>query len=155
MQYIQEHIDRKNNLKSLNFSDATQIPEVKRKVPAIATASTSSQTSPALSPSVDPGTRKVSAKDLTSDKVGENYWEVLAEQRRAALEESLSENHELYERIATLEDELNQSKTTLAETKNLVEVLTEMLEETEDDANITMSSEIDKTEQAYKDGDAS
>lgn len=66
---------------------------------------------------------------MTSDVAGEVYWETLAEKRRSALEESLCENQELYERIAVLEDELNQSKKMLEETRNLVEVLTEMIEE--------------------------
>lgn len=62
----------------------------------------------------------------------------MAEKRRTALEESLIENQELYERIATLEDELNQSKTMLTEARNLVEVLTEMLEEKDaEDTTIT------------------
>lgn len=124
------------------FSEVTQTPETKRKVPTINTCSTSSQTSP----TVEATSKNVTAADLTSDNVGENYWEILAEKRRAALEESLTENQELYERIATLEDELNQSKNMLTETRNLVEVLTEMLEEKEDDANVTMASEINQTE---------
>lgn len=53
------------------------------------------------------------------------------------MEESLIENQELHERIASLEDELNQSKSMLIETRNLVEVLTEMLEEKESDETIT------------------
>lgn len=126
----------------LLFSEVNQTPETKRKVPTINTATTSSQTSP----TVEAATKNVTAADLTSETVGENYWEILAEKRRAALEESLTENQELYERIASLEDELNQSKTWLAESRNLVEVLTEMLEEKEDDANATMASEMNKTE---------
>jgi uncharacterized coiled-coil DUF342 family protein len=45
------------------------------------------------------------------------------------LEETLGENQELYERIAALEDELNQSKSMLEEAQDLVTVLTELLEE--------------------------
>jgi geminin len=113
----------------------TQTPEAKRKTPTQNTATTSSQTSPSLE-----GTSKqVTTEDLTSEKVSETYWQVLAEKRRAALEESLVENQELYERIATLEDELNQSKTLLTETRSLVEVLTEMLEEKESEMNTTMT----------------
>lgn len=110
-----------------HFSDITQTPDGKRKIPTQNTASTSSQTSPSL----EETSKTVTAEDLTSEHVGEGYWEILAEKRRVALEESLVENQELYERIATLEDEFNQSKSLLAETRNLVEVLTEMLEEKE------------------------
>lgn len=53
------------------------------------------------------------------------------------MDESLTENQELYERIAVLEDELNQSKTLLTEARNLVEVLTEMLEEKDAEPDTT------------------
>jgi geminin len=62
---------------------------------------------------------------------------VLAEKRRVALLETVDENVELHERLAKLEDELNLSHQMLEETRNLVEVLTEMLQENEDsDANV-------------------
>ncbi|CAG9798127.1 unnamed protein product [Chironomus riparius] len=100
--------------------------EVKRKSPA-PTTSKSSQTSPALEPG-----KSITTEDLTSDKpVNQHYWEVLAEKRREALQETLVENQELYERIANLEDELNHSKSMLEEARDLVTVLTEMLEEKE------------------------
>jgi geminin len=70
----------------------------------------------------------------------------LAEKRRAALEDSLIENQELHERIASLEDELNQSKSMLTETRNLVEVLTEMLEEKESDETMTPADEEEAKE---------
>lgn len=110
-----------------------QMTEVKRKTP---TASTSSQTN------VSTNTSQVTAEDLTADKpVNEHYWEILAEKRRGALEETLFENQELYERIANLEDELNQSKSMLEEARDLVTVLTEMLEEKENnDGNVTRNS---------------
>lgn len=98
---------------------------------------------------------KVTAEDLTSEAVGENYWEILAERRRVALDESLKENQELYERIATLEEELDQSKSLLAETRGLVDVLTEMLEEKENnEADTTMTSEAEQGESAEGDEDA-
>lgn len=121
------------------FSDVAQTPETKRKVPTSSTASASSQTSPSLDPSTS--TKQVTVEDLTTDNIGEKYWEILAEKRRAALEESLIENQELHERIASLEDELNQSKSMLTETRNLVEVLTEMLEEKENDDTIMPQEE--------------
>lgn len=55
----------------------------------------------------------------------------MAEKRRVALDISLKENEELHEKLASLEDELNMSRAMLDETKNLVEVLTEMIQETD------------------------
>lgn len=122
----------------INFSEVLQTPETKRKTPATSsTATSSSQTSPSLASEA----KAITEEDLTAETVSENYWEILAERRRVALDESLKENQELYERIASLEEELDQSKSMLAETRSLVEVLTEMLEEKENnEADTTMTS---------------
>jgi geminin len=66
----------------------------------------------------------------------------LAEKRREALEETLDENKSLHERIMQLEDELNHSKGMLEEARDLVTVLTEMLEEKENanEVNATRGS---------------
>lgn len=129
-----------------------QTPEAKRKTSAASsTATSSSQTSPSLAPEA-----KVTEADLTAETVGENYYEILAEKRRVALDESLKENQELYERIASLEDELNQSKSLLTETRALVEVLTEMLEEKENnEADTTMASEAGNNETPEGEDEAS
>ncbi|XP_067640180.1 geminin isoform X2 [Eurosta solidaginis] len=79
----------------------------------------------------------ITAEDLTSEeKPGELYWERLAEKRREALEETLTENQRLHERIEGLEAELNTSRQMLEEARNLVEVLTEMLNENEAEREI-------------------
>lgn len=79
---------------------------------------------------------KITEEDLTStDEPREFYWQTLAEKRRAALEISLKENEELHDRIVLLEEELSTSRVMLDETKNLVEVLTEMLDENNDSGN--------------------
>lgn len=132
-------------------SEITQTPEAKRKIPSQNTASTSSQTSPSL----DAVNQSLTVEDLTSDSVSETYWEILAEKRRAALEESLIENQELYERITTLEDELNQSKQLLAETRNLVEVLTEMLEENGENDSTMIQPEHDAAQPTDQNEDIS
>lgn len=76
---------------------------------------------------------KIKAEDLVSeDGPSENYWEVVAERRRIALEETLEENRLLHERIEELEEENRISKQMLEETKSLVEVLTEMVGDQED-----------------------
>ncbi|XP_038122447.1 geminin-like [Culex quinquefasciatus] len=68
----------------------------------------------------------ITEEDLTSaEGPSQQYWEVLAEKRRAALLESLSENMDLYEQLSSLKKELSTSKQMLQESRNIVEVLTE------------------------------
>ncbi|XP_015435924.1 PREDICTED: geminin isoform X1 [Dufourea novaeangliae] len=67
---------------------------------------------------------KIEVEDLTSEAgPSENYWEVLAERRRIALNDALEENKELSDRIEKLEDENRLYKEMLDETRTLVEVL--------------------------------
>ncbi|XP_019552301.2 geminin isoform X2 [Aedes albopictus] len=112
------------------FSDALEAIELKRKK-TTTVQSQSSQTSPEKKPATVTKPT-ITAEDLTSaEGPSELYWEVLAERRRLALEESLTENQELCEKVAALEEELNLSKEMLQEARNLVEVLTELLQEGE------------------------
>lgn len=53
----------------------------------------------------------------------ENYWEVLAERRRIALEDALEDNRELIGRVEKLEEENRIYKDMLEESRSLVEVL--------------------------------
>lgn len=77
---------------------------------------------------------KITEEDLTTEgEPSEGYWKVLAEKRRVALDISLQENEELFERVNSLEDELETSRKMLDESRNLVEILTEMLQEEEGD----------------------
>ena len=69
---------------------------------------------------------------------------MVAEKRRIGLQETLAENQELYERIAYLEDELNHSKSMLEEARDLVTVLTEMLEEKETDVNGPANNSVER-----------
>ncbi|KAH8272878.1 hypothetical protein KR018_006660 [Drosophila ironensis] len=74
--------------------------------------------------------RPITAEDLTSEsEPGENYYKLLAEQRRLALEDSLTENRHLHERIEGLEEEMETMRQELDEANNLVEVLKEICEE--------------------------
>lgn len=76
--------------------------------------------------------QKITEEDLTTDgEPSEGYWKALAERRRIALDISLKENEELHEKINNLEDELNISRAMLDESRNLVEVLTEIIQENE------------------------
>ena len=115
----------------------------KRKTPATSQCSSTTQTTP----DKPVEKRGITEEDLTSEAgPSDSYWEVLAERRRAALEESLCENQELHERIHVLEEELDTSKQLLEETRNLVEVLTEMLQEgenekEEDDLDASLAEE--------------
>lgn len=109
-------------------TDPAEAIELKRKK---VVQSQSSQTSPEKKPAS--GSKPaITEEDLTSlEGPSQQYWEVLAEKRRLALEESLSENMELYEKLSSLEEELSTSKQMLQESRNLVEVLTELLQEGE------------------------
>ena len=81
--------------------------------------------------------KEITVAELTSSEApSEVYWEKLAEKRRQALEVSLKENQHLHERIEGLEEELNTSRQMLEEARNLVEVLTEMLNENEAEREI-------------------
>ncbi|XP_035717769.1 geminin-like isoform X1 [Vespa mandarinia] len=77
---------------------------------------------------------KIEVDDLTSEAgPSENYWEVLAERRRIALDDALEENKELHERVSKLQEENRLCKEMLDETRALVEVLQEMIEDDRND----------------------
>lgn len=134
---VPAYLAQKELAKKTLFSDALEAIELKRKKTV---QSQSSQTSPEkkLSTTVKP---QITVEDLTSeDGPSEQYWEVLAERRRLALEESLTENMELHEKVNGLKEELSLSKEMLEEARNLVEVLTEMLQEGEAEKDESGSS---------------
>lgn len=84
------------------------------------------------------GKIQIEIEDLTCDAgPSENYWQVLAERRRIALDDTLEDNKELTERVAKLEEENRICKEMLDETRALVEVLQEMIGE--DGSNINNS----------------
>lgn len=123
------YLAQKDLAKKTLFSDAMEAIELKRKKTIV--QSQSSQTSPEKKPTAT-AKSQIIIEDLTTEEgPSEHYWEVLAERRRLALEESLAENMELYDKVNNLEEELNLSKEMLQEARNLVEVLTEMLQEGE------------------------
>lgn len=79
---------------------------------------------------------KIIEEDLTTEgEPSEGYWKALAEKRRIALDISLKENEELHEKIESLEEELVLSREMLEESKNLVELLTEIIQERDGGAN--------------------
>ncbi|XP_066596672.1 geminin-like isoform X2 [Prorops nasuta] len=76
------------------------------------------------------GKISIEVEDLTSEAgPSENYYEVLAERRRIALDDALEENKILVQRVAKLEEEKRIYKEMLDETRSLVEVLQEMIGE--------------------------
>ncbi|XP_043499171.1 geminin-like isoform X2 [Polistes fuscatus] len=86
---------------------------------------------------------QIEIEDLTSEAgPSENYWQVLAERRRIALHDALDENKILHDRIATLQEENRLCNEMLNETRALVEVLQEMIE---DDSNGIHNSLEDST----------
>ncbi|KAK0078612.1 hypothetical protein PV325_002306 [Microctonus aethiopoides] len=82
------------------------------------------------------GKAKIDIEDLICDAgPSENYWQILAERRRIALDDALEENKELNERVVKLEEENRICKDMLDETRALVEVLQEMIGEDRSDIN--------------------
>lgn len=80
--------------------------------------------------------QQIIEEDLTTEgEPSEGYWKTLAEKRRIALELALKENEELHDEKASLTEELNISRAMLEESKNLVELLTEIIQEKEGGAN--------------------
>jgi hypothetical protein len=59
----------------------------------------------------------------STETPSENYWQLLAEKRRIALEECLQENKTLHERVQLLEEEKQVTEQMLEESRNLVDVL--------------------------------
>jgi len=75
--------------------------------------------------------KKIIASDLTSEEDGpsERYWQVLAERRKMALEETLKENQSLHERIELLKEENATLKSLVAESTEVIEVLNLIIDE--------------------------
>ncbi|XP_019873359.1 dynamin-like protein 1 [Aethina tumida] len=74
----------------------------------------------------------VSELDLTSDEPpNEEYWRRLAEKRGEALNDSLHENERLKENIEALQEENQVCKNMLDESRHLVEILQEMLDDSQ------------------------
>lgn len=98
---------------------------------------------------------EVTVEDLKSDAVGENYWKILAERRLVTIDEKSNEIQELIEIITSLQIELDQSKSELAETENLVDVLIDILVEMENNkADTATTSEAKGIESAKTKEDA-
>ncbi|KDR18404.1 geminin [Zootermopsis nevadensis] len=71
---------------------------------------------------------QINSADLMSDgPPSENYWQLLAEKRRIALEESLQENKTLHQKLEILVEEKQLTEQMLEESRNLVDVLKEIL----------------------------
>lgn len=112
----------------------------KRKcVETISTATTTQDANTQTEASVSESEKPLTAEDLTSEcEPGENYYKLLSEQRRVALEDTLMENRHLHERIDGLEEEINIMRKELDEANNLVEILKEICN---DDDDVTDESE--------------
>ncbi|GJQ72300.1 geminin [Trypoxylus dichotomus] len=72
---------------------------------------------------------KVEVDDLISDEPSENYWRTVAEKKEEALNESLQENERLRDQIHNLEEENRICKEMLDESRTLISVLQEMMDE--------------------------
>ncbi|KAG5893821.1 hypothetical protein JTB14_018325 [Gonioctena quinquepunctata] len=87
--------------------------------------------------SVQVGECTITAEDLTSDEPSYDYWKRLAETRGEALNDSIQENDKLKENIEALQEENRICKEMLDESRQLVEVLQEMLSEQDEEENPT------------------
>lgn len=74
----------------------------------------------------------ITIEDLTSDTPSANYWELKCKQLTKSLEETLTENRVLHERIKLLEEENELCKQQLYETAEIVTCLTEIINEPND-----------------------
>ncbi|XP_049776212.1 geminin isoform X2 [Schistocerca cancellata] len=87
----------------------------------------------------DPEKELISAEDLTStEEPSENYWKVLAERRRVALEDALKENELLHQKISILEEEKEVCEAMLEETKTLVDTFKEIIN---DSGNVSIEDD--------------
>ncbi|XP_022175915.1 geminin-like [Myzus persicae] len=90
--------------------------------------------------------KKLIIEDLTSTAgPSEQYWKVIAERRRKALEEVLEQNRNLHTVVMALEEENASCKKLLEQTTDLVNTLKEVLNDldgtsTEDDVDNDISS---------------
>ncbi|XP_076261215.1 geminin DNA replication inhibitor [Rhynchophorus ferrugineus] len=69
--------------------------------------------------------------DLTSEEASVDYWKRLAEKRQESLDVSLHEIEKLKDDIEALQEENKVCKEMLEESRHLVEVLQEVINETE------------------------
>ncbi|KAI4456643.1 geminin [Holotrichia oblita] len=75
---------------------------------------------------------KIDSDDLTNDEPSENYWRITAEKREEALNNSLQENARLQDKVHNLEEENRICKEMLNESKSLINVLQEIINEVHD-----------------------
>ncbi|CAH0402171.1 unnamed protein product [Chilo suppressalis] len=73
----------------------------------------------------------MSVGDLSGDVSTENYWKVVAEKRRIALDEALTENEQLWKLHSTLTEENTQNRKLLEEANSFIEVIKELTQDTE------------------------
>ncbi|KAL1494984.1 hypothetical protein ABEB36_010480 [Hypothenemus hampei] len=71
-------------------------------------------------------------EDLTGDEASADYWKRLSEKRQEALDESLKEIEKLKDNILALQEENKICKEMLEESRHLVEIFQEMLNEDDD-----------------------
>lgn len=71
----------------------------------------------------------VAVNDLTKEVTSEEYWKILAEIRRHAIDETSLENHDLRKYLALLDKKLNLQRAELAQARHEVKTLREILDE--------------------------
>lgn len=129
-------VDKENLVAGGNMKDVTVDNDT-----SLAKATTQSSKNKA-----DKGSNAIASmkNDLTTDAPSENYWEQVAEKRRLALEEALKENKTLHSKVKLLEEENEIVKTMMKEATELVETLTEIVQEKVDGDDMDFSLNISK-----------
>ena len=78
------------------------------------------------------GEQVVTIEDLTSDEANADYQRILTEKRGAALDDSFKDIEKLRDNVDSLQEENEICREMLNQSRNLVEVLTDILNEEEE-----------------------
>lgn len=77
---------------------------------------------PSPPPELSQPTSEDMIKWMTEEKTeDERYWKILAEERRKALEEALTENEDLHQKLETVEEEMELLKAENEQLRQIVE----------------------------------
>jgi len=80
---------------------------------------------------------------VTSDKPTQEYWKLLAEERRVALEEALQENQTLTKKVETLQEENDRLNDLIEDAKTLAEMINNISEEDQNESGIGQDGDDD------------
>ncbi|XP_073954827.1 uncharacterized protein [Choristoneura fumiferana] len=91
----------------------------------------------------------ITEEDISSDVPSENFWQTVAEKRRAALAEALDENERLHKLHDSLTEENNKYQALLDEANSFVDVFKELVQNNADDTGIDVRDLNSSAEPEY------